>query len=100
MVLQYRDIVAFHSDEQQSAAEKNFATYLPKELTFQSRFSGCWYYRLRNIVNNKKRYHEAAGEAWIVAQEDIVARVLGLSMVEESQNITDKKRKECSDSES
>ena len=67
MVLQYRDIVAFHSDEQQSAAEKNFATYyLPKELTFQSRFSG-WYYRLRNIVNNKKRDHEAAGEAWIVA---------------------------------
>ena len=52
---------------------------------------------MRNIVNNKKRDHEAAGEAWIVAQEDIVARVLGLSMLVESQKITDKKQKECSD---
>ena len=97
MVLQYRDIVVFHSDEQ--SAEKRFATYVPKELTFQSRFCG-WYYRMRKIVNDKKRDHDAAGEAWIVTQEEILARVLGLSMVEESQNITDKKRKECSDSES
>ena len=95
MVLQYRDIVVFHSDEQ--SAEKRFATYVPKELTFQSRFCG-WYYRMRKIVNDKKRDHDAAGEAWIVTQEEILARVLGLSMVE-SKNISDKKKKESPESE-
>ena len=97
MVLQYRDIVVFHSDEQ--SAEKKFATYwyVPKELTFQSRFCG-WYYRMRKIVNDKKRDHDAAGEAWIVTQEEILARVLGLSMVE-SKNISDKKKKESPESE-
>ena len=88
MVFQYRDILVYHSDEQ--SAENKFATYLPKELTFQSKFSG-WYYRTRKIVNNKERDHEDAGEPWIVAQEDILARILGVSMVE-NKTITDKKQ--------
>ena len=42
-------------------------------------------------MNNKKRDHEDAVEAWIVPQEDIVARILGLSMVE-SKKLKKRKR--------
>ena len=40
-IVLYRDILVFHSDK--LSAGRNFTTYLPKELTFKSRFSG-WYY--------------------------------------------------------
>ena len=53
---------------------------------------------MRKIVNDKKRDHADAGEAWIVAQEDIVASILGLSMVE-SQKIKEKKKNAISASE-